>query len=177
MGWVLNRIGGYSIWREGSDRESIRVTARILADAERHKLLVEWNAGRARYSNHACIHQMFEQQVERTPDEAAVEFEGRELTYSELNRRANRLARYLRKVGAGPDVLVGLCLGRGLEAIVGLLGILKAGAAYVPLDPTYPRQRLAVMLEGAQLLLTERRLTAALPNCPWAIADFKSSAN
>ncbi len=137
----------------------------ILTEAERYKLLVECNAGHADYADHACIHKMFERQVERTPDEGAVEFEGTRLTYRELNGRANRLAHHLRKVGAGPDVLVGLCLERGLDAVTGLLGILKAGAAYVPLDATYPKQRLALMLEGAQLVLTDRRLISALPEC------------
>src|SRR5687768_3353575 len=85
-----------------------------------------------------CLHQRFEAQVERTPDAVAVVFEGKKLTYQELNCRANQLAHYLRKLAVGPEVRVGLCVERSLEMVVGLLGILKAGGAYVPLDPSYP---------------------------------------
>jgi amino acid adenylation domain-containing protein len=148
-----------------ADRDQRVSRLSILTETERQKLLIEFNAGQPGYSNQANVHEMFEQQAERTPDEIAAEFEGGRLTYRELNRRANQLAHYLGKAGAGPDVLIGLCLARGLESVVGLLGILKAGAAYVPLDPAYPTQRLARMLEGVRLVLTERRLTGALPVC------------
>ena len=100
-------------------------------------MLVEWN-DTSGVSQGACIHELFEAQVERTPDAVAVVYRDEELTYRELNHRANQLARYLREHGVGPEALVGLCVERSLEMVVGLLGILKAGGAYVPLDPAYP---------------------------------------
>ena len=99
------------------------------------------------------IDQLFESQVERTPDAVAVVFEGQQLTYRDLNCRANQLARYLQKCGVKPEVLVGICLERSLQIVVAILAILKAGGAYVPLDPTYPQERLAFMLEDSQVLL------------------------
>ncbi|MCA1592425.1 MAG: non-ribosomal peptide synthetase [Acidobacteria bacterium] len=108
---------------------------------------------------------MFERQAAQTPEAVAVRHEGRELSYGELNKRANQLAGYLRKRGVGPEVLVGICLPRSVEMIVGLLGILKAGGAYVPLDPAYPKQRLEYMLgdTGARLLVTEEGMRGGLP--------------
>src|SRR4028119_2283484 len=104
-----------------------------------------------------CIHQLFEAQVDRTPDAVAVVFEHESLTYRQLNSRANSLADHLQALGVGPDVLVGICMERSLEMVVGLLGILKVGGAYVPLDPAYPTERLALMLEDTQIsvLLTQ----------------------
>lgn len=137
----------------------------ILTEAERHQLLVEWNDTRTDYPRDRCIHELFEEQVERTPDAVALIFEDRQMTYRELNQRTNRLARQLRNRGVGPEVLVGICMERSLEMVVGILGILKAGGAYVPLDPTYPRERLDFMVEdtGIKVLLTQRRLVAAIP--------------
>ncbi|MGH7410405.1 MAG: non-ribosomal peptide synthetase, partial [Candidatus Methylomirabilis sp.] len=137
----------------------------LLTDAERHQVLVEWNATRAEYPQDRCIHELFEEQVDCSPAAAAVIFEKQQLTYQELNARANQLAHYLRKRGVGPETLVAICTDRSLEMVVGVLGILKAGGAYVPLDPTYPRERLAFMLEDTQarVLLTQRRLVAELP--------------
>jgi len=136
----------------------------LLTEAERHQLLVEWNDTFADYPQNKCIHHLFEAQVERTPDGVAVVFEDKQLTYCELNRRANQLAHYLQALGIEPEVLVGLCVERSLEMVVGLLGILKAGAAYVPLDPAYPKERLTFMLEDSQVpvLLTEEKLVAGL---------------
>jgi amino acid adenylation domain-containing protein len=113
----------------------------------------------------SCLHEFFEQQVERTPEAVAVVFEGWQLSYAELNRRANQLAHYLRDLGVGPDVLVGVYVERSLEMLVALLGILKAGGAYVPLDPAFPRERLVFMINDsrAPLLLTQQRLRAQLP--------------
>jgi non-ribosomal peptide synthetase component F len=104
-------------------------------------------------------------QAEQTPDTIAVVFEDEQLTYGELNRRTNQLAHYLRTLGVGPEVLVGICLDRSLEMVVGLLGILKAGGAYVPLDTAYPKERLAFMLKDTQapVLLTQERLVEGLP--------------
>ena len=132
----------------------------ILTGAERDQLLVKWNDTQADYPKDKCIHELFEEQVERQPETVAVIFENRQLTYRELNRRANQLARYLQKVGVGPDVLVGICMERSVETVIGLLGILKAGGAYVPLDTSYPAARLKFMLDDAQVsvLLTQEDL-------------------
>lgn len=137
----------------------------LLTEKERHQLLVDWNATHAEYPKDQCIHQLFEAQVERTPEAVAVVFEDQQLTYHELNVRANQLAHHLQDLGVGPDVLVGLCVERSLDMVVGLLGILKAGGAYVPLDPAFPSERLAFMLEDAQtpVLVTQQRLTIQLP--------------
>jgi amino acid adenylation domain-containing protein len=136
-----------------------------LTEAERYQLLVEWNATQAAYPRDKCFHQLFEAQVERTPDAVAVVLENEHSTYRELNIKANQLAHYLQELGVGPEVLVGLCVERSLEMMVGLLGILKAGGAYVPLDPAYPQERLAFMLQDAQVavLLTQEQLLKRLP--------------
>jgi len=132
----------------------------LLTEDERRQVLVEWNATAADYPQDRCAHELFEAQVERTPDATAVVFEDGQLTYRELNRRANQLAHYLRRLGVGPEVLVGIYMERSLEMIIGLLGILKAGGAYLPLDPSYPPERLAFMLEDADvpILLTQTHL-------------------
>src|SRR3712207_466744 len=134
-------------------------------EVERHQLLFEWNETHTEYPTDACIHELFEEQARRTPDAVAVVFEEEQLSYRELNRRSNQLAHYLRKLGVGPEVLVGVCMERSLEMVVGLLGILKAGGAYVPLDPAYPKERLAFMLEDSQasVLLSQQRLLEDLP--------------
>ncbi|MEN6350336.1 MAG: amino acid adenylation domain-containing protein [Syntrophomonas sp.] len=137
----------------------------LLTEPERHQLLVEWNDTHADYPRDKCIHELFEEQVERTPDAMALNYEDQGLTYRELNRRANRLAHYLRKLGVGPEVLVGICMERSLEMMVGLLGILKAGGAYVPMDPDFPPERLAFLAEdaGAPVVLTQKKLADVLP--------------
>ena len=134
----------------------------LLSAAQQHQLLVEWNNTQTDYPNQTCIHQLFEAQVERTPNAVAVVFENEQLTYQQLNYRANQLAHHLQKLGVEPEMLVGICVERSLEMIVGLLGILKAGGAYLPLDPSYPQDRLAFMLEDAQVsvLLTQQNLVA-----------------
>ena len=136
-----------------------------LTDAERHKLLVEWNNTTREYPHDCCIHQLFEEQVKRTPDAVAVVLEEQQLTYLELNARANQLAHYLQGLGVGPEVLVGICVERSIEMIVGVLGVLKAGGAYVPIDHSYPSKRIAYMLNDSQLpvLLTQEKLVASLP--------------
>ena len=130
----------------------------MLTERERHQLLVEWNETAAEYPQDKCIHQLFERQVERSPDAVAVVFEDRKLSYRELNARANQVAHYLQKLGVKPESLVGICVERSIEMVVGLLGILKAGGAYVPLDPTYPQERLVYMLADAnvQVLLKQK---------------------
>src|SRR3569832_2238691 len=137
-----------------------------LTPAERHQLLVERNNTQTDYPFDQCIHQLFEAQVEQTPDAVAVVFEDQQLTYQQLNRRANQLAHHLRSLGVGADVLVGICVERSLEMGVGVLGILLAGGAYVPLDPAYPAERLTFMLEDTQVsvLLTQQQLVEKLPS-------------
>jgi aspartate racemase len=137
----------------------------LLTEAERQQLLVEWNATQTPYPGDQCVHQLFETQVERTPGSVALIFEEQQITYRELNERANQLAHHLQQLGVGPEVLVGLCMDRSFEMVVSLLAILKAGGAYVPLDPAYPRERLAFMLEdtGAPVLLTQQRFVDFLP--------------
>ncbi|WP_375772564.1 non-ribosomal peptide synthase/polyketide synthase [Archangium gephyra] len=137
----------------------------LLSDAERQQVLVQWNATAADFPATSCIHHLFEQQVALRPDSIAVEFGDARLSYRELDARSNALAHLLRSHGVGPDVLVALCMERSLELIVSLLAILKAGGAYLPLDASYPAQRLSFMLEDAPplLLLTSRALRSQLP--------------
>ena len=137
----------------------------LLSPAQRQQLLVNWNNTKTDYPQDQCIHQLFEAQVERTPDAIAIVFENQQLTYRELNGRANQLAHYLQSLGVGPEVLVGISVERSLEMIVGLLGILKAGGAYVPLDPDYPQERLSFMLEDSQVkvLVTQEKLLESIP--------------
>jgi non-ribosomal peptide synthetase component F len=142
----------------------------ILTASERHQLLVDWkHTHDLRDLQDICIHQLFEAQVEQTPDAVAVSYENESLTYRELNQRANQIAQYLQQCGVKPEVLVGIYLERSLNLIVGLLAILKAGGTYLPLDPAYPPERLAFMLADSQtsLLLTQQSLLNQLPdhNC------------
>ncbi|HEX8559985.1 MAG TPA: condensation domain-containing protein, partial [Pyrinomonadaceae bacterium] len=137
----------------------------ILTEAERRRLLVEWNDAPRLEPGEESIHALFEAQAARTPDKTALVAGAERLTYGELNARANRLARRLRRLGVGPETPVALCVERSAEMVVGLLGVLKAGGAYVPLDPSYPPQRLAFMLEDtrAPVLLTQQSLLEVLP--------------
>lgn len=138
----------------------------ILTDSERRQLLVEWNDT---YVNdpdlNQCLHQLFERQVEKTPDSPALDFDGREMTFHQLNNRANRVARHLKRQGVEPEVLVGIYMDRSIEMVVSILGVLKAGGAYVPLDPSYPEERIAYMIQDSQLptLLTLENMAASLP--------------
>ncbi|YAF98107.1 MAG: amino acid adenylation domain-containing protein [Nodularia sp. CChRGM 3473] len=137
----------------------------MLTTSEQNQLLIDWNKTQAEYPTNVCIHQLFEVQVERTPDAIAVIFEDEQLTYRELNQRTNKLAHYLQQIGVKPEVLVGICVERSLEMLIGLLAILKVGAAYIPLDPSYPQERLAYILEDTQapVLLSQASLLAAIP--------------
>ncbi len=137
----------------------------ILSEAERQQLLVAWNDTTAARPEPSCLHKLFEAQVERTSDSVAIETAGERISYRELDERANRLAAYLRACGVRLEDRIGVCLERSSEMIVALLGVLKAGAAYLPLDPTYPRERLAFMVQdaGIKLLLTNGSATGALP--------------
>lgn len=135
----------------------------ILTEAERHHLLVGVNSASVSHARALCLHELFEEQARRTPDRIALAFMGMQVDYAELNARANQLAHYLKRHGAGPDSLVGLCMERSLEMITGVLGVLKAGAAYVPLDPAYPKERLALMMDNLRLLLTQQSVLSNLP--------------
>ncbi|MCP4660694.1 MAG: AMP-binding protein, partial [bacterium] len=141
----------------------------MLATSERQQLLVEWNDTTAPYPREAAIHELFEAQAARTPEAVAVVLSEEQLSYRELNRRANQLAHHLRACGVGRSVrpseaCVGLCVERSLEMVVAILGILKAGGAYVPLDPSYPAERLAFMLEdvAAPVVLVQEALRERL---------------
>ncbi len=136
-----------------------------LTDIERKKILFDWNATESDYPRHKCLHQLIDEQVERSPDAIAVIFNQQQLTYRELNNRANQLARYLQSLGVKADSLVGICVERSLEMVIGILGIIKAGGAYIPLDSSYPEERLAFMMEDANVdvLLTQQNLVAHLP--------------
>ena len=149
----------------------------LLTPAERHQLLVEFNQNQSKILSpkskiEQCFHQLFEAQVEQTPDAIAVVFEDEQITYRELNIRANKLAHYLQQLGVVPDVLVGICVERSVEMIVGLLGIFKAGGAYLPLDSTYPQERLNFMLEDAQVSVLLTNTIAQLEDNSCSIASF-----
>jgi amino acid adenylation domain-containing protein len=137
----------------------------LLRPVESRQILCDWNQTRRHYPDHLCLHQLFEAQVDCSPQATAVVFEGTKLTYCELNQRANQLAHYLRGRGVGPEDLVGLCFERSLELVIALFGVLKAGAAFLPLDPNYPAERLAWMLADAEVsvLLMQERLRESLP--------------
>ena len=137
----------------------------LLTVAERQQLLVEWNDTAIEYPHEKCVHELFEEQVERTPGAVAVVFQGQELSYRELNERANQVAHRLCTLGVGPETLVGLYLDRSLELVIGILGILKAGGAYLPLDPNHPPGRLEFILRDSTVahLVTQRQLMHRLP--------------
>ena len=134
----------------------------LLSEQERRRILIDWNRTDAALARRRCVHELFEAQVKRTPNAAALECGGDRLTYRELDDRANRLAHYLKKRGIGPEKLVALCVERSAEMVIGLLAILKAGGAHLPIDPQYPRARVAFMLDDARasLLLTQMKLRA-----------------
>jgi amino acid adenylation domain-containing protein/non-ribosomal peptide synthase protein (TIGR01720 family) len=137
----------------------------VLSEGERERAIVEWNQTRTAARFEQCLHSFVEAQVERTPEAVAVEFEGQSLSYEELNRRANRLAHHLSGLGVAPDQIVGVCAERSLELVVGLLGVLKAGGAYLPLDPELPRERVELMVSDAQVrvVLAQRKFRQVLP--------------
>ena len=187
---TIERMAGhFQMLLEGivADPDQSISTMPLITEAERHQVLVEFNDTAAEYPKNSCIQELFEEQVERTPDATAVRFEGRQLTYGEMNARANQLAHYLQRLGVGPEKRVGICVERSLEMVVGLLGILKAGGAYVPLDPLYPRERLEFMLNDAQIsvLLTQKPLVRQLPRTEtlavclddWTVFDQENQEN
>ncbi len=137
----------------------------LLDDKERHQLLVEWNQTEADYPRELCLHQGFENQVQKNPEAVAIEYGEQRLTYAEVDQKANQVAHYLQKQGIGPEMLVGICVHRSPEMIIGLLGVMKAGAAYVPIDPAHPQERIAYMLQDteAKVVLTQQELVDLLP--------------
>ncbi len=151
----------------------------LLNEAERRQLLVEWNATATDYPQELCIHQLFETQVEQTPEAIAVICESAQLTYRELNTKVNQLAYHLRTLGVKSEVLVGICVERSLEMMIGLLGVLKAGGAYVPLDPSYPRERIAFMAADSQVqvLVTQSHLIPGLPSLQTQIVCLDTDWN
>ncbi|KAB8332623.1 non-ribosomal peptide synthetase [Scytonema tolypothrichoides VB-61278] len=164
---ITRMLGHFQTMLEGiiANPDHAIVDLPLLTASEKHQLIVDWNDTKIDYPYSQCIHQLFEQQVERTPNAIAVVFENQQLTYRELNNRANRVAHYLQKLGVKPEVLVGICMERSLHMVIGLLAILKAGAAYVPLDPIYPQERLSFILEDAQVpvLLTQGLCVETMP--------------
>ncbi|MGH2621747.1 MAG: AMP-binding protein, partial [Anaerolineales bacterium] len=163
----IARLAGQYLTLLGSavaSPESALTDLKILSQADRAQVLRRFNPASLSLPPAQVIHQLIAAQALRRPEARAVVVEEQELSYGELNRRANQLAHYLQKLGVGPEVLVGLCLERSVELVVGMLAILKAGGAYLPLDPALPAERLAGMIADAQprVLLTERRLAAGL---------------
>jgi amino acid adenylation domain-containing protein/thioester reductase-like protein len=159
---VTRMIGHYQMLLNGMVAEPSQSIALLplMSVQEKKQVIEEWNETKAEFPSGKCVHELFEEQVARTPQAVAVIYEEEQLSYEELNARANRLAWYLRERGVGPDVLVGVFLERSLEMLVGLLGILKAGGCYLPLDPSFPAERLRYMVEDARpaLLLTQEQL-------------------
>ncbi|WP_017653093.1 non-ribosomal peptide synthetase [Fortiea contorta] len=164
---ITRMVGHFQTLLEGIVRNSHQRISElpILTPAERQTLLVEWNNTQVNYVQKACIHHLFEAQVEKTPTDVAVIFAHQKLTYRELNNRVNQLAHYLQNVGVKPETLVGICMERSIEMVIAILAIMKAGGAYLPLDPTYPQERLKFMLADAQLplLLVRSHLINELP--------------
>ena len=136
----------------------------ILTKAEKQQILIDRNSNQINYPDNLCIHQLFEEQAAKTPKAIAVISEREQLTYQELNQRAQELANYLQSIGVKPEVIVGICLERSLEAVIAILAILKAGGAYLPLDPAYPQQRLEYIIQDAQIsiVLTQTNLQAKI---------------
>jgi natural product biosynthesis luciferase-like monooxygenase protein len=160
----------------------------LLGEAELRRVLVDWNATETEFLKRACVHQLIEAQARRAAEVVAVICRNQQLTYAELNARANQVASHLSKLGVGPDTVVGLCVDRSLQMLVGLLGILKSGGAYLPLDPAYPSERLAFMIEDARLkvLLTQQHLERILPpggatrvrlDADWDLISSESAEN
>ncbi|HEX5724767.1 MAG TPA: amino acid adenylation domain-containing protein, partial [Longimicrobiaceae bacterium] len=152
----------------------------VLPEAERRIVVEEWNRTEAEVPRDVCVHELFEAQVERTPHAVALVYENEEVTYAELNARANRLAHHLQDLGVGPEARVGLCVERSIEMVVALLAVLKAGGAYVPLDPEYPEERLSYMLRDSApvVLLTQRSLSGRFDGSgvPIEVLDGDASA-
>lgn len=163
---IRHRLAEFETLLTGIVADPDRTIATLpLLPVSEQQQLASWNQTQAEYSQDFCIHQLLEAQAAKTPDAIAIIFEDKQITYRELNEKAERLAAYLVNLGVKPEVKVGICIDRSIEMVVGLLGILKAGGAYIPLDPTYPSERIAFLLEDAQVtvLVTQHSLVAGLP--------------
>lgn len=166
---TIERLAGHFLTLlEGiaTDPDQPVATLPLLTPAEKQQLLVEWNQTETEYPRDVCIHRMFERQVEQTPDAVALDFANQQVSYRELNQRANQLAHYLQQHGVGPEVIVAVSTERSPEMVVAWLGVLKAGGAFLPLDPTYPKDRLAFILEDTQAPLFLCNQVAHAPNSP-----------
>jgi amino acid adenylation domain-containing protein len=163
---VVRILGNLQTLLEGIliDSQQVLSDLPLLTPQEQQQLLVECNNTSYNYSN-LCIHQLFEKQVKRTPDKIAVVFESQRLTYKELNQKANQLARYLQSLGVTRETRIGICLERSEKMLIGLLGILKAGGTYIPLDPAFPQERLRFMVEdsGVNFLITDSETSPLTP--------------
>ena len=163
---IARWLGHYEVLLEAMVTDANQPISKLplLSEAAHKQLLIGWNATSADYPRNVCVHQLFEAQVKRTPDRVAAVFESEELTYAQLDRRANQLARHLRRLGVKPGVPAGVFVERSLDMLIGLLGVLKAGGSYVPLDPTYPLERISFVLADASVpvLLTQRRLAQSM---------------
>ena len=164
---VARMLGHYQTLLEAVTADPGVIVAKmpLMTAAESQQILVDWNRTELRFPGDACLDQLFDEQANSTPEAIAVAFEGEQITYRQLRDRADQLAAYLRTLGAGRNTLVAICVERSLEMVVGLLGILKAGAAYLPLDPTFPSDRLTFMMQDAQplVLLTQTKLLGLIP--------------
>jgi amino acid adenylation domain-containing protein len=187
---IARMIGNFRVLLQSAaqnpDLEASRLP--LLTSNERHQLLVEWNDTRVEYPTDVPLHKFIEEQAEKTPKSVAVIYESEQLTYGQLNARANQLARRLQKLGVGANTLVAVCMERSLELVTALLAILKAGGAYVPLDPEYPRDRLETMLldSAPPVILSQTKLLDQLPDSAlpvfcldrdWSSAASESSDN
>ncbi|WP_315799639.1 non-ribosomal peptide synthetase, partial [Bradyrhizobium sp. SZCCHNR1002] len=165
--------------QEIAARPEARLSELSLLSAVERQQLTAWSGGSVAYPQDRCLHELFAKQAARDPGALAVTMDGEELSYGALERRANRLAHHLRRLGVGPDVIVGLCVERSLDMVVGVLGILKAGGAYLPLDPRYPAERLAYMLEDAKVpvLVTQAALLERVPATGAIIVQLDADAS
>ena len=186
---IQQMVDQYQVLLKGIvDNPEQRVSELPILNQPQQELLMEWNQTLREYTQKNCIHNLFESQVELTPDAVAVEQDGQKLTYRQLSDRANQLAHYLQSLGVKPETLVGICIERSLDMIIGLLGVIKAGGAYVPIDPSYPQERIAEILADTQLgiLLTQDKFpnqrldytgkTICL-DTDWSIISQHSTAN
>ena len=164
---IQRMVAHFSILVESfiSDPDQAITKAPMLSPAERQTMLIDWNSTELETPIDQCAHQLVESWAKKTPDALAVCFENQSLTYHELDRLAEKLAKNLRNMGVGTGTLVGISTERSLNMVVGIIGVMKSGAAYVPLDPTYPTERLAYMIEDSQIsvLLTQEKLIKQLP--------------
>jgi amino acid adenylation domain-containing protein len=167
-------LGHYCALLEGAAADPVQIVSHLpmLGESELRKQIIEWNQTASEFPRDRCVHELFEEQASRTPDALAVQFEGETLTFKELEAKANQLANYLTDAGVGPQSLVGICVERSLDMMVGVLGILKAGATYVPVDPAYPKERVTAILEdsGIRAVVTQAGLAFDLrERVPWVI--------